>query len=91
MFVIPIPGTLAPIFIKCRTLNMLDRFFCPPGLVFGVASLLSRGARFFFVAGLLWYFGPPIRNFIERRLGLVTLVFSVLLVAGFVILAFVLR
>jgi len=60
-------------------------------MVFGVASLLSRGVRFFVVAGLLWYCGPPIRRFIERRLGLVTLVFSVLLVGGFVILAFVLR
>ena len=60
-------------------------------VTFGVASLLSRGARFFIVAGLLWYFGPPIRNFIEKRLGLVTLVFSILLVAGFVLLAFVLK
>ena len=55
-------------------------------LVFGIASLASRGLRFFIVAALLWYFGPPIRAFIERYLGWVVLVFCVLLVAGFVVL-----
>lgn len=54
--------------------------------VFGIASVLSRGIRFFLVAALLWKFGPPIRTFIERRLGLVTLVFFVLLLGGFVAL-----
>ncbi len=55
-------------------------------VVFGVASVLSRGLRFFLVAALLWKFGPPIRIFIEKRLGLVTLVFFVLLLGGFVAL-----
>jgi membrane protein YqaA with SNARE-associated domain len=59
-------------------------------LVFGVASLASRGLRFFIVAALLWYFGPPIKAFVERYLGWVVLVFCVLLVAGFVVLKFVL-
>ena len=58
--------------------------------VFGLASIVSRGLRFFVVAGLLWYFGPPIRDFIERRLGLVALVFCVFLVGGFVVLGLVL-
>jgi hypothetical protein len=48
-----------------------------------VASALSRGARFFLVAALLWHFGPPIRRFIEDNLALVTTLFFVLLVAGF--------
>ncbi len=52
--------------------------------VFAIASLLSRGARFFLVAALLYFFGPTIRAFIERYLGLVTLVGGVLLVGGFV-------
>ncbi|WP_404401634.1 YqaA family protein [Pelagibacterium halotolerans] len=52
--------------------------------VFVLGSILSRGARFFLVAGLLYFFGAPIRDFIERRLGLVTAVFGVLLVGGFV-------
>ncbi len=58
-------------------------------LVFGVASLASRGLRFFVVATLIWYFGPPIRAFVERYLGWVTLAFIVLLVGGFVLLKFV--
>jgi membrane protein YqaA with SNARE-associated domain len=55
-------------------------------VVFGIASLLSRALRFFLVAALLWKFGAPIRAFIEKRLGLVTLVFFALLTGGFVAL-----
>ncbi|HUF87666.1 MAG TPA: YqaA family protein [Thermohalobaculum sp.] len=54
-------------------------------LVFSVAAVLARGARFFLVAALLWKFGPPIRSFIEQRLGLVATVFLVLLFGGFVV------
>ncbi|WP_281842048.1 YqaA family protein [Sinisalibacter aestuarii] len=56
------------------------------GLSFGVfmiASILARGLRFFVVAALLWKFGEPIRDFIERRLGLVFILFVVLLLGGF--------
>jgi len=52
--------------------------------IFGLASLAGRGARFFLVAALLYFFGPPIRAFIERYLGLVTLAVLVLGVGGFV-------
>lgn len=51
--------------------------------VFMVASILARGLRFFIVAGLLWKFGPPIRDFIERRLGLMFTLFVILLLGGF--------
>ncbi len=51
---------------------------------FTVASMLSRGVRFFLVAGLLWAFGPPIRAFVEKRLALVTTLCLVLLIGGFV-------
>jgi len=56
--------------------------------VFSIASLLSRGTRFFLVAALLWKFGPLIRNFIEARLGLVFTVFSVGLIGGVVAIKF---
>jgi membrane protein YqaA with SNARE-associated domain len=56
---------------------------------FGITSVASRGARFFIVAALIWYFGPPIRNFVERYLGWVALAFVVLLVAGFLLIEFV--
>ncbi len=52
-------------------------------VVFVVASMLSRGARFFLLAGLLWYFGPPIRRFIENHLGKLTVIFFALLVGSF--------
>ena len=51
--------------------------------VFIVASILARGIRFFGVAALLYLFGPPIRTFIEERLGLVVGVAAALAVAGF--------
>jgi membrane protein YqaA with SNARE-associated domain len=53
-------------------------------IMFGIASLASRGARFFLEAALLKYFGPPIRAWIEKRLELVTIVAMVLLIGGFV-------
>ena len=59
-------------------------------VTFIIASLLARGVRFFVVAGLLWYFGEPIRAFIERRLQLLTVVFCILLVGGFVVVRFIL-
>ncbi|MCB1484575.1 MAG: DedA family protein [Hyphomicrobiaceae bacterium] len=53
-------------------------------LHFTLASIVARAMRFYLVAGLLYFFGEPIRAFIEKRLTLVTTVFVVLLVGGFV-------
>ena len=58
--------------------------------VFVVASLVSRGARFALVAALLWYFGEPVRRFIEANLPLLTLAFCLLLVGGFVVIRYLL-
>lgn len=54
--------------------------------VFLVASVIARGLRFYLVAALLWKFGPPIRDFIERRLGLMFTLFVILLLGGFAVL-----
>ncbi|HEX2256278.1 MAG TPA: YqaA family protein [Afifellaceae bacterium] len=54
-------------------------------IVFIVASIVARGIRFFAVAGMLYLFGPPIRRFIEERLGLVFTLGLVLLIGGFVV------
>jgi len=56
--------------------------------VFIVSSIIARGLRFFVVATLLWKFGPPIRDFIERRLGLMFILFIVLLAGGFYMVKF---
>lgn len=53
--------------------------------VFVVASILSRGLRFFAVAALIYRFGPPIARFIDRYFDLLAVAFAVLLVAGFVV------
>ncbi len=53
-------------------------------LAFVLASIVARALRFFIVAALLYFFGEPIRVFIEKRLTLVTSAFVVLLVGGFV-------
>ncbi len=58
--------------------------------VFAFASLVSRSLRFFLVAGLIWKFGPPIREFIEKRFNLLAVVFVVLLAGGFAVIKYVL-
>ncbi len=59
-----------------------------PIIPFALASLASRSLRFFLLAALLWRFGEPVREFIERRLMLVTSVFALALVGGFVVLRY---
>jgi len=56
---------------------------------FILASIATRGVRFFLVAALLRFYGPPIRDFIERRLTLVTTAFLLLLVGGFLFVRYV--
>ena len=51
-------------------------------------SIISRSLRFFLVAAILWQFGDAARRFIERRLTLVTTLFAVGLVGGFVVLRY---
>lgn len=56
--------------------------------VFIIASVIARGLRFFVLAALLYWFGPPIRTFIEKRLGLMFTLFVVALIGGFVLLRY---
>lgn len=55
-------------------------------LQFTLVSIVGRGLRFFIVSGLLYWFGEPIRIFIEKRLGLMLTLFTILLVGGFAII-----
>jgi membrane protein YqaA with SNARE-associated domain len=54
--------------------------------VFFVASIVSRSARFFLVGGLIYSFGSQIKSFIDRYFDLLAIAFTVLLVAGFIII-----
>lgn len=57
-----------------------------PALVAG--AILGRGGRFFLVAGLLRVFGERVSEFIERHFDRLALVFTVLLIGGFVALKY---
>ena len=59
--------------------------------IFVLASLFSRSARFFIVAGLIHRFGAPVKVFIEKYFNILTVVFVILLVGGFVLIKMVLH
>ena len=56
--------------------------------LFVLASLLTRGARFFLIAALLRRFGAPVRVFVEQRLTLVTSAVALAAVAGVLAIRF---
>lgn len=56
-------------------------------VMFIIASVVSRGMRFFLIAGLIWKFGAPIKSFIDKYFNLLASLFAVLLI-GFTALAF---
>jgi len=58
--------------------------------VFVAASLVSRSARFFLVGGLIYIFGPGIQSFIDKYFNILATVFTVLLIAGFLIIKYLL-
>ena len=58
--------------------------------VFVLASVLSRGLRFFLVAGLIYRYGESIRSFIDRYFNVLTWAFALLLVLGFVLISVIL-
>lgn len=58
-------------------------------LVFTVASIIARGMRFFWVAWLLKKYGEAMREFIEKNLGWLSVVFLLLLIGGFAAVKFI--
>ena len=55
-----------------------------------IASAVSRSARFFLVAGLIWKFGDPIEEFIDKYFNLLAIAFTILLIGSFVLIKYVL-
>ncbi|MFA8443168.1 YqaA family protein [Yoonia sp.] len=70
-------------FLPFKVVTILSGATGLPLGVFIVSSIFARALRFFLVAALLWKFGAPIRDFIEKRLGLMFALFCVLLIGGF--------
>lgn len=57
--------------------------------VFMLASAFARGLRFFVEGFLIWRFGAPIKGFIDRYFNLIAILFTVLLIGGFVLIKYV--
>lgn len=57
---------------------------------FVLVSLLSRSARFFLVAAFIWKFGEPVKHYIDRYFNVLSIIFMVLLIGGFVLIRFLL-
>jgi membrane protein YqaA with SNARE-associated domain len=55
--------------------------------VFLLASAVSRSARFFLLGGIIYIYGEEIKVFIDRYFNLLTIIFAVLLVLGFVLIS----
>ena len=58
-------------------------------LMFVVASIISRSARFFIVASLIKVFGNPIKEFIEKYFNLLAIAFTILLIGGFILIRYI--
>ncbi|UCH81245.1 MAG: DedA family protein [Nitrospiraceae bacterium] len=58
--------------------------------LFTLASIIGRSTRFFVVAALIWKFGSPIRNFIDKYFNLLSIIFMILLIGGFLLIKYVL-
>jgi len=70
----PIPFKVFTIAAGVFNVNISELFF---------ASLFSRGARFFLVAGLIYRFGPTIKVYIDRYFNKLALLLVVLMAIGF--------
>ena len=78
---------LTPIPYKAFTLSAgVFRISFP---IFVIASVLSRGLRFFVVAALIYRYGEPISDFVDRHFNRLTVGFGVLIVLGFAAIQFV--
>lgn len=72
-----------------KVITIMSGWSAFPLVPFVLGAIAARALRFFVVAALLNAFGAPIRDFIERRLGLVFTAFCVALVGGFVLIRYV--
>jgi membrane protein YqaA with SNARE-associated domain len=75
----PFPYKVLTIFAGAMQMNLA---------AFIGASIVSRAIRFYLVAGLIFWFGEPIREFIEKRLNLLATLFVIVLVGGFIAITY---
>jgi len=73
-------------FLPYKVITIASGLAAMNPVLFIIASLASRGLRFYIEAGLLWKFGEKIRTFVEKRLALsvsVAVLLVVVLVIGY--------
>ncbi len=56
--------------------------------MFTLASFISRGARFFLIAWLIWKFGSPIKAFIDKYFNILALGFTTILIGSFILIKY---
>lgn len=71
-----------------KVITIMSGWTAMPLATFITTAIIARALRFFIVCGLLRAFGTPIRDFIERYLGLVFTAFIALLLGGFFLLRY---
>lgn len=57
-------------------------------IMFLIASIISRGLRFFLFAALIWKFGGPIKVFIDKYFNILAIAFTLLLIGSFVLVGY---
>lgn len=77
--------------IPYKVFTIAGGIFQVPLAVLVGASLLGRSARFFLVATAIFFFGPTVRQLLEKRLELITLGLFVLIVLGFAVVRYLLH
>lgn len=78
--VTPFPYKVITIFSGFTHLSLIQ---------FTIVSIVGRGLRFFIVAGLIYFVGEPIREFVEKRLALMFTLAMAMLIGGFVAVKFI--
>lgn len=70
--------------IPYKVFTIAGGYFGIPFSTLVSASILGRAGRIFLVSIMLWWFGPPVKKFVEKYFDLLSIVFVVLIVLGFV-------
>ncbi len=72
--------------IPYKLITITSGFWKINFLIFLIASALSRSARFFIISTLFYFFGAKIKDFIDKYFNLLSILFFILLIAGFAII-----
>lgn len=78
----PIPYKLITITAGAVKLNIVN---------FVIASFVGRSTRFFGVATIIYFFGEKTRKFLEKYLNLLSIIFFLLLVLGFLVIKYLVK